>query len=255
MLIDAVKAVKAKLENREKIFSTVLQSIHGNCLADVYKDAGLDFLVLDMEHGPFSPENSSDFIAKCNDVGLPVIVRVQDCGYYYISKPLDRGADGIMIPNVKTMEQVETAIKCMRLPPVGAKGFGAGPQIHKGEKIEEFNTNRMLILQIESKAGTDALDEMLTKYGHEIAGIIIGPGDMSVDLGYPFDLTAPPLLENIARTVDICLKHNKSVGMWMPDKATAEKWYKAGMNIFWYGTDLIMLSNELNRAKALIDSL
>lgn len=247
-----IDELKAKLEKREKIYSTVLGEVKSTVLPEIYKSTGIDFFVLDMEHGPFSPENSSDLIQKCNSVELPVIVRVQDCEYYCISKPLDRGADGIMIPNVKSMEQVEKAIQCMRLAPVGGKGYGGRAQLRKGEILEDFNKNRLLFLQIESRIGTDNLDEMLTRYGDEIAGVIIGPYDMAVFLGCGLDIHAEAMTENIGRTITICKKHSKSIGMWMENDAIAEKWFRAGMNIFWYGTDITMLTTELTRAKAFI---
>ena len=250
MVIDALKE---KLEKREKIYSTMLTHIGFTTLPKLYKAGGLDMLVMDLEHGSFYPENIGDFIQICRYEQLPVIVRVQDCEYHCISKPLDMGADGVLIPRTETMEQIETAINSMRFYPYGKKGVGGRALLHPGEKVYDFNKNRLLFIQIESKQGTDLLDEMLTKYGDQIAGVIIGPADMGVSMGCGLDGNAEPLIANIRKTIEICQAHKKTIGMFMNDDNDAERWYKEGMNLFWLATETMMLGKEVKRNKARIE--
>ena len=214
MIIDALKE---KLEKREKIYSTMLCHIGFTGLPAVYKAAGLDVLVMDLEHGSFYPENIGDFTQMCHAAKLPVIVRVQDCEYHCISKPLDMGADGVLIPRTETIEQVKTAISSMRFWPYGKKGVGGRALLRPGEEVYDFNKNRLLFLQIESKKGVDLLDEILEKYGDQIAGLIIGPCDMAVSMGCGLDTNADAMIENITKTIEICQKHSKSIGMFMND--------------------------------------
>ena len=247
--------LKAKLENREKIYSTMLTHIGFTLLPRIYKNGGLDMLVMDLEHGSFYPENIGDFCMACNAVELPVIVRVQDCEYHCISKPIDMGADGVLIPRTETMEQVETAINSLRFYPYGKKGVGGRALLRngEGENVYDFNKNRLLFIQIESKQGTDLLDEMLTKYGDQIAGIIIGPADMGVSMGCGLDSEHPDLIANIRRTVAICQQHKKSIGMFVSNDVEAKRWYDEGMNFFWLSTELGMLGKEVARNKASIE--
>ena len=250
MIIDALKE---KLEKREKIYSTMLCHIGFTGLPAVYKTAGLDVLVMDLEHGSFYPENIGDFTQACHAVGLPVIVRVQDCEYHCISKPLDMGADGILIPRTETIEQVETAISSMRFFPYGKKGVGGRALLRPGEEVYDFNKNRLLFLQIESKQGVNLLDEILEKYGDQIAGLIIGPCDMAVSMGCGLNTNADAMIENITKTIEICHKHSKSIGMYMNDDKEAEHWYKQGMNFFWIGTEISLFAEELKRNKECIE--
>ena len=108
-------------------------------------------------------------------------------------------------------------------------------------------------IQIESKQGTDLLDEILTKYGDQIAGVITGPNDMGVSMGCGLDMNHPDLIANIERTVEICRQHKKTIGMFMMNDNEAEHWYNKGMNFFWVGTELTMLGTEIKRNKARID--
>lgn len=248
-----IDAIKEKLEKQEKIFSTMLCNVDYTGLPAVYKRGGLDLLVMDLEHGSFYPENIGDFVHMCHEVDLPVIVRVQDCEYHCISKPLDMGADGVLIPRTETMEQVETAISSMRFFPYGKKGVGGRALLRSGEEVYDFNKNRLLFLQIESRAGTLLLDEILTKHGDQVAGILIGPCDMAVSMGCGLDTNAPAMIENITETIAICKKHGKSIGMFMDDDIVAERWYKEGMNIFWIGAETSLLGAELKRNRCRID--
>jgi 2-keto-3-deoxy-L-rhamnonate aldolase RhmA len=248
-----IDTLKEKLEKGEKIFSTMLCHIGFTALPSIYKSAGLDMLVMDLEHGSFYPENIGDFCQMCHKEGLPVITRVQDCEYHCISKPLDMGADGVLIPRTETMEQVETAISSMRFYPYGKKGVGGRALLRAGEQIYDFNKNRLLFLQIESTLGVNTLDEMLQKHGEQVAGVIIGPCDMAVSMGCGLDTNAPEMIENIEKTISICKKHNKSIGMFMNDDKEAEYWHNRGMNIYWIGTELTLFSSELKRNKARIE--
>lgn len=248
-----IDALKEKLANREKLYSTMLCHIGFTGLPALYKNNGLDFIVMDLEHGSFYPENIGDFTQMCHVNELPVIVRVQDCEYHCISKPLDMGADGVLIPRTESFEQVETAISSMRFYPYGKKGVGGRALLRPGEEIYDFNKNRLLFLQIESTKGVNLLDEMLERYGEQVAGIIIGPCDMAVSMGCGLDVNADPMIDNITKTIAICKKHGKSCGIFMDDDNVAERWHKEGMNIYWVGTELTMLGAEIARIKRRIE--
>ena len=116
-----------------------------------------------------------------------------------------------------------------------------------------MNKNRLLFIQIESKQGVDLLDEMLTKYGEHIAGVIIGPCDMAVSLGCGLDVNADLMIENITKTINTCEKHGKSIGMFMDDDTVAKRWHDQGMNIYWIGTELTLFGAELQRNKKCIE--
>ena len=255
--MDYINVLKEKLENCDKIFSTMLCHVGMTLLPRVYKGAGLDMLVMDLEHGSFYPENIGDFCMACHAQQLPVIVRVQDCEYHCISKPIDMGADGVLIPRTETMEQVETAINSLRFYPYGKKGVGGRALLRYSDEFKDIyavNKNRLLFIQIESKQGTDLLDEILTKYGDQIAGVIIGPNDMGVSMGVGLDMQHPDLIANIERTVETCRNHKKTIGMFMCNDDEAELWYKKGMNLFWVSTELSMLGAEAKRVKTRIDN-
>ena len=141
----------------------------------------------------------------------------------------------------------------MRFYPYGKKGVGGRALLRPGEEIYDFNKNRLLFLQIESTQGVNLLDEILTKYGDQVAGLIIGPCDMAVSMGCGLDINAPEMIANITKTIEVCKKHGKSIGMFMDDDKVAERWHNEGMNIYWLGTELTMFAAEVKRNRQRIN--
>ena len=228
--------LKKKLENKEKIFCAYIGQVTSPLFASAYALSGADMAIVDMEHGAFNPERVADFAVACNEKNFPVIARIQDCEYHCISKCLDQGCDGILVPRTETLEQVELAIASMRFFPVGKKGVG-GRACLRGDSTDEFNKKRLIFLQMESPKGIENLDEILNRYSHEIAGIIIGPYDLSIMCSCPLNFDDERFITAVKKTIEICKAHDMSVGMFMDDLKVCEKWHKEGMNIFWTASE------------------
>lgn len=251
--MNGIESLKQKLSNREKVAGTIVCQIGYTGLPEMFKNAGLDFVMVDMEHGAFYPENIGDFGYACRCKDIPLIARVQDCEYHCISKPIDMGADGVLIPRTETMEQVETAIRSLRMYPYGKKGVGGRLLLRPGETVDDFNKNRLLFIQIESVQGVNILDEVLTLHGDQIAGILIGPADFGVSMGIGLTRN-DELMGHIRRTVSICEAHGKSCGIFMLPHEI-EGWHKEGMNIFWADAELEMLARGAKNIRDIVDSL
>ncbi|NLC42734.1 MAG: hypothetical protein GX783_00460 [Clostridiales bacterium] len=218
-----------------------------------YKNSGADFMVYDLEHGNYTPESIFDMLTTSRRVDMISIVRVADYDYHCISRVLDMGADGILLPRVETEAHVENAINCMRFYPKGKKGVG-GKALKPGETIDRFNEDRLLFIQIESPLGVSNLDKILERYGDEIAGVIIGPSDMSIACGCNLDIKAAPVVDNIRRTIEICASHNKSVGIFTSE-SDIQYYYDQGMNIFWTGTEMSLIAKGISCIYDIVETL
>ena len=237
----ALENFKEKLKNREIVFGSTFSSVNNLYLPRLFKGAGTDFMLFDCEHGNFMPELAVDMLQMCRACDLPSICRVQDCEYHCISKCLDMGADGVLIPRTETLEQVKLAIESMRFYPRGRKGAGGIGLLRPGEGVDEFNDNRLLFIQTESPLGIRNLPEILRVYGHEIAGVIIGPCDLSIMSGMKLDTESDTTKAEIREVIAICKEMEKSIGMFlMPNQM--EEWVNAGMNILWVASDVSFMA-------------
>ncbi|MBQ8506816.1 MAG: hypothetical protein IJ466_05250 [Clostridia bacterium] len=230
--------LKNKFANREKVVGTTMIMLDAPILLEKMNCPELDFILMDAEHGRFDTQNVIPMLHTCRMLGIPSFMRVQDAQYHLIAKAIDMGADGVMIPRVETLEQVETVVEAVCFAPYGRKGAGGFGQFRPGESFEEFQKGRFIALQIESQEGIDNLESILLAFGSFISAIIIGPNDLSVMLGTPFDCKSPVMEDAVQQVFDICKKHNKSCGIFCNDAADAKHYQAKGANVLWTASDL-----------------
>lgn len=253
--MDSIKSLKNKLAYREKVFATTVSCIGWTGILQKFKNNTLDMLIFDMEHGTLSLETVEGMLRMCRLLGLPSVIRVPDTQYHLITKPIDMGADGVLVPRVETLEQAEKAIESIRFYPEGKKGCGGFSLFKSGETVSDINRNRMLFLQIESPLGIENLDMILDKHGDQVDGIIIGPTDMSIMMGIPLQYNNPELINQIKKIIVVCGTHEKSCGIYCDTTDEISFWRKQGMNIIWSGADIGFLCKSYQELCEFIDYL
>jgi 4-hydroxy-2-oxoheptanedioate aldolase len=244
--MDMLQSLNEKLRRREKIFGFMAQLRDPHVLPG-YRKEGVDFILYDLEHGPSNGEQIGHLLQMCRMLDLPTIIRVQDAVYHLISKVIDLGGDGILLPRTETLEQVRTAVGAVRFAPIGKKGCGGTYQFRKSETFDQFQNSRILLLQIESPLGVKNLPEILDAFRDEVAGIVIGPYDMSVQAGTPLEIRSPAVEDQIRRAIGICGEYEKSVGIFCDGIEEARRWRSEGMNLLWIGADTGFLNGGLSR--------
>jgi 2-keto-3-deoxy-L-rhamnonate aldolase RhmA len=105
--------------------------------------------------------------------------------------------------------------------------------------VEDFNDRTVVLLQIESRRGIGNLEQILEVEG--VSGIIVGPSDLSIDLGIPLQYEDPRLIEVVDRVLAACRRRELSCGIYCAGESSIALWRKRGMNIIWSGcaTDFI----------------
>ena len=227
-----------KLSGREKVVGTTMIMLPDPILIEKMIHPDLDFVLMDAEHGRFDTQNAIPMLHTCRMLGVPAFMRVQDSQYHLIAKAIDMGADGVMIPRVESCEQLRTVVDAVRFAPLGRKGAGGYAQFYPGESFEHFQSGRMVFIQIESRRGIDHLPEMLEQYGEHIHAVIIGPNDLSVMLGTPFDCRSAVMEDAVQEVFDISARFGKSCGIFCNDAADAAHYRAKGANVLWTASDL-----------------
>ncbi|HEV3302855.1 MAG TPA: aldolase/citrate lyase family protein, partial [Planctomycetaceae bacterium] len=108
--------VKQALKAGRTVIGSEISRLRSPDIARLYARAGFDFVFIDMEHSAYSMESVADMITAARTGGIVPIVRVPQADYTLISRVLDQGAMGIMVPRVNTPEQVRDIISWMRYP-------------------------------------------------------------------------------------------------------------------------------------------
>ena len=174
--------------------------------AEVCAAAGVDWVLLDLEHGAGGEEQVRDVVPAAGSYGVPTVVRVESAARIRMGRVLDSGAAGIMLPRLNTADEVAEAIRHLRYPPAGDRGvatynracrFGLDPGA-----LDRANAEVLGVVQVESATAVGDADQIAGLDGVDV--LFVGPRDLSHDLGVPGDLTAPAFVEAIEHVLAAC---------------------------------------------------
>lgn len=209
---------------------------------------GLDYLVLDTEHAPYTEDAVANLIRAMQLHGTAAFVRTRDSSRAAILHHLDAGANGLIIPDVHTVEQVQKLVEYAKFYPTGRRGFAFVRSCDYGqsallEHTEDYfstvNRQALLIPQCETADALAQIEEIAAING--VDGIFIGPYDLSIDLGIPAQMTAPLLQDAIITVLNACKKQNKLALIYANDREAADRYFAQGFDAVAIGTDTNIL--------------
>ena len=237
-----------KLNGLRPVVGTTVANVQWTGLTQKIAEYPFDFLMFDLEHGTLSVESVEGALRVARLKDLPTIVRVPDCVPHLIQKTLDMGADGLLLPRVESVEQVEKAIAAARYAPMGRKGCGGFANLRADDhgSTDAYNHNRLIFIQMESREGLEALSGILDRFAAQIAGVIIGPYDASIMLGTPLKIGSGAIQDYITSVFELCAARAMPAGIFVDDASMIEGYLKMGANIFWVGTEMAFLCQGLN---------
>jgi 2-keto-3-deoxy-L-rhamnonate aldolase RhmA len=221
--------------------------------------AGVDFVVIDMEHGSYSISDVADIIGWFKDTSVEPFVRVPELKYYHIARALDIGAKGVLVPNVKNAKQANEIVDAVKYPPLGKRGACFGglkldfKNIDVKKQMEFFNKNTTIMCQIESPEGVYNLEEIAQVTG--LDALWVGHFDLTQYMGIPGDFKNPKFIEAIKKVVDTAHK-SKLMSIIKPGNIKElEIFLQIGFDIFSYGVDYMVylstLTNTFNKIRAI----
>lgn len=201
----------------QPICGVLVKIVANPALNILAQNAGMDFVFYDCEHGMISYEKLHDLILAGNSQGIESWIRVPQLARSDISRALDCGAKGVMVPMIETVEQAELLVAYSKYPPLGGRSYSGGANTHYAPSgnhrvnMNQLNSDTMTIVQIETKRGVANVDAILALTG--VDGAIVGPADLGISLGLDDDIENPRELEAIAQVAAACQKHQKAFGI------------------------------------------
>ena len=246
--------VRAKLKRGESVYGMIITEFDSPAIPVILADAGLDFFILDMEHGAYTLKSALHMLQTARLANITPLVRVPDGLYHIIAPALDAGAQGIIVPRVETREVAERTVAAMRYPPVGVRGIygGKANNDYQPVKLQDYvrhaNENILAMIQIESKTAVERADELLATPG--LDGVLIGPWDLASSMGVdPGDAQVEVMIQ---RALDAAKRHKVACGIHLGDPVAVKRWQARGMTFLSCMGDLEMLRNS---ARALNEAL
>ena len=206
--------------------------------------AGLDYVIIDTEHGCFSEETAADLILAAERGSLLPYVRIGDIRRPYVLRMADIGARGLIVPNIRSAEQVKELVSYAKFPPVGNRGYcptrtsGWGADDWSKDVaayMEECNRRCKVIPQCETAEALEQIEEIAALPG--VDGIFVGPCDLSIALGIPLQFDDPLLVRSIERILQACKDNGKESYIFSGNMADALKWAGLGFDSIAYSLD------------------
>jgi 2-keto-3-deoxy-L-rhamnonate aldolase RhmA len=223
----------------------------------MFAAAGFDFVIIEMEHTDFSFETVGTLAMLAREAGLCPFVRPPGTlKPHDLTRPLDAGAQGLLLPSIETAEQMRDIVRATKYYPDGVRPMNLrGPHTDyyagtASEILAHVNAETALVIMIESQNAIGNLDEILTVKG--VDAVMIGPDDLSQDLGIPGEMQHPELHAAYDRVFDICRRHGVPYGLSAQSPEMAKAWLDKGARWIPYQNDAAMV---LNAARAAVPKL
>ncbi|MCL2159022.1 MAG: aldolase/citrate lyase family protein, partial [Oscillospiraceae bacterium] len=191
--------------------------------------AGLDFIVIDLEHGPVTIQTAQNLIRAAQVAEIFPIIRAKEGESSVLGEALDIGAGALQIPQITTAAEARAVIDRVKFWPEGNRGvcrFVRAAAYSATDRFEYFeNANKSLvILQIEGELGIDNIDEILEVPGIDI--IFVGPYDLSQSLGLAGQVGHIKVEEKMLEIVKKCKERGITTGTFADTPENAAKWKK-----------------------------
>lgn len=221
-----------------RVFGVWIDSMRTPAIVRLAASAGVDFVFIDMEHSSLSYETVGDMCEMARACGVTPVVRPFTTDAASVGRLLDIGAQGVMFPDVHTVDEVLSARDAALYPPAGRRGhtaassaqdFQSGPG---GTVKRAVNERTLVAIQVESREGVERLDELLATGAVDF--IEIGRGDLSTDLGHPGEIRHPETLEAVDRVIETASRHGVPVGTLCMRLDDAEDMLQRGMRSIVY---------------------
>ncbi len=243
--------VKRALQRGEVVIGTMIQESRSPAIAQILANIGFDFMFIDMEHGAYDLETVADIIRVARLAGICPLVRVPDPEYHLMARPLDAGAQGVMIPRVEAREQVERIVERVRYPPVGVRGVAAsrGHTDYRRQKLRSLadwlNQETLIVIQIERRRALERVEELVSVPGVDVA--LVGTNDLALSLGVP-EPTDQAIIAGVERVITACREAGVAPGIHLRDVEALGRWMRRGVRMIACSTDVDLLQEAASRA-------
>jgi 2-dehydro-3-deoxyglucarate aldolase/4-hydroxy-2-oxoheptanedioate aldolase len=230
-------------------------------IAKILEAAGLDYVIIDMEHTGFDLERIADLMAWFKATDVAPFVRVPQGLYHFLARTMDAGALGVMVGNVETGEQAKAIVDAVKYAPLGGRGVGLGTAHNDyvapdpATYFDFANRNTTVICQIESVRGLANIDAIAATKGVDL--LWVGHYDLSQSMGICGRFDHPEFRQALQKVVETAGRHGKLAALQPGNVEQAESWFELGFHVLSWKTDIALyrstLENEIRGLRTLAE--
>lgn len=246
--------MKQKIQSGDSTLGTFIEIGHMNGI-EALENTGLDFVIIDGEHGYADTETITDLIRAAELSGLTPLVRICEVSRREIQRVLDSGCQGLIVPGLKNLEEVRKLVQFAKYAPIGSRGFcptrvsawGARDwaRVPMAKYMAISNANVLLIPQCETRELLENIEDVMAIEG--VDGTFIGPVDLSISLDIPGEFQHPDLLNACNRIKQAAKASGKILMMYTGSSAQAGELLGQGYDGIALSLDTAILNSAYRR--------
>lgn len=222
----------------------VLTAMPSVPMAQTLSRMGFDWMFIDMEHGPIDIESCHHMIAATAGTECAPVVRVMEPRISYTKPVLDSGAMGLVFPMINTREAAEDAVRAVRYPPEGERGWGpfyAPMRWGNGDAMEYYRASGdiVIIALIEHAEAVANIQKILEVPGIDV--FLIAPMDLAASMGHVGNRDHPDVQASISVAEDAIRSAGRNMGGLCLSAEEGNEKIAKGYNVILMGFDLLLL--------------
>tara|TARA_B100000745_G_scaffold295045_1_gene238736 strand:- start:221 stop:1036 length:816 start_codon:yes stop_codon:yes gene_type:complete len=238
--------VLKKIRSREQTIGCFLGLGSPN-VAELLAHSGFDWLVVETEHNGLDSAEIEQMLTSINVTETIPIVRVPSSDKVYTQRALDMGAMGVIVPMVKSAEEVSRIVQQTKYPPYGTRSWGplraSQYTIDNEDYFEKANDNIIVGIILETVDALNDLENIISVPGLNV--IVVGPWDLALSLGLdPRKLPLPEIDEIVERVVHMTSATQVVVGSGSATPDGLKVLNNMGVRFLSYGPDYALLVNS-----------
>jgi 2-keto-3-deoxy-L-rhamnonate aldolase RhmA len=244
--------IKNKIIDRSKVLGTwnTLNSLN---VFDVIASTALDFIIFDLEHGPFDMSKIAQASACARSKNVSLLVRIPKIEPWMILQALDQGANGLVCPHIKNLEESKAFTSQAKYPPLGTRGFSpyTAANSYNNNEVDSYisksNKDIFTIAIIECVQGLKNISSICED--PNLDAVYFGSYDLSQALGVPGDISNPIVVDSIMNAAKIAQRKKKYIGGFIAFNEEQLLWQKNSIfDIVIYGVDSNILYRTYSEA-------
>lgn len=230
--------LKESIARGQPLLGTFVKTPH-HAVVEVLAQSSFDLLVLDAEHAPFDRRDLDVCILAARSAGMAVVVRPADGSHAAILNALDCGADGVLVPHVRSAAEAKAVAQAAQYTS-GGRGYAGSPRaaaygaVSMADHRAASAARTVVIAQIEDIDALDDLDAILAVEG--IDAFFIGRADLTIALGCA-SMDDPPVVAAVTRICAAAVAAKRPVGMFVARPGDVPQWVGQGATLFVLGSD------------------
>jgi 4-hydroxy-2-oxoheptanedioate aldolase len=213
---------------------------------------GIDYVCVDQQHGLIDYLKMVEMLRAIEVHDVVTFTRVPANEGWMISKALDAGVQGVIVPMVNSGKEAAAAVAACRYPPHGLRSYGPirSSMVMKSRELPVLGGEVLCFVMVETREAVSRIDEIAATPG--LDGIYVGPADLALGLGLPpnLDKTEPEHAAAVESILASCRRHGIVAGIQCGSGRSAQKYATMGFGLVTFTKDSALLSSATERELA-----